>query len=75
MNKNMTIRQKRAIGYAIRQRERENQLYFIMYKNLLDDFNSSKYKSTLWYIKSKDLLPEYRKLCYRYDNKLADILP
>lgn len=69
----MTVSQKRAIGYTIRERERKNQEYFLVWKNLLDDFKSSRYKSMLWYIKSKGLNREYNQACYYYGNRLENL--
>lgn len=50
----MTIRQKRAIGYAIRKRAQERREAFIISKEgSLDTFKKSRYKSMLWYISTK----------------------
>lgn len=57
----MTVSQKRAIGYKIRQKERQMQYSFLMIKGLLAVYNNSRYKSMIWFIRSKGLEEEYEK--------------
>ena len=50
----MKIRQKRAIGYAIRERaNRRREAFIIEREGSLDEFKKSGYKTLTWYIKSK----------------------
>lgn len=69
----MTIRQKRAIYYSIREREEKNRYCFLLWKDLLNEFENSKYKSKLWFIRSKGLESEYNQACYYYGNKLENL--
>lgn len=55
----MTTSQKRAIWYAMRRKELENQEIYLKWKGLYDEFEQSKYKSMTWFIKSKGLVREY----------------
>lgn len=56
----MTVSQKRAIWYKIRDKERQMYLSFLMNKQLLADFNDSRYKSMIWFIRSRGLEEEYQ---------------
>jgi len=50
----MTNKQKRAISYAISKRNYERRTAFIVeHEGSLYDFEHSKYKSLLWYIRAK----------------------
>ena len=50
----MKLRQKRAIGYAIRERANKRREAFIIEREgSLDEFKPSGYKTLTWYIKSK----------------------
>lgn len=47
----MTIKQKRAIGYAVRARaERRRRDFIIDKEGNLQNFNNSKYKTMFYYI-------------------------
>lgn len=69
----MTISQKRAIGYAIRRKEKENMQYFLIWKGLMQEFELSSYKTMTWFIKSKHLMGEYNYTCICYDNNLKNL--
>lgn len=69
----MTIKQKRAIGYHIRQKEEENRTYFLIWKDLLEDFENSKYKLKIWYIRNKGIYQEYVSACHYYNNNLKNL--
>lgn len=49
----MTLKQKRAISYAIYERKRKRQDEYIKHNGLTDDFKNSKYKSVTWFLKAK----------------------
>lgn len=50
----MTNKQKRAIGYAIRERaQKRREAFIIEREGNLDGFKRSKYKSMLYYIANK----------------------
>lgn len=50
----MTNKQKRAIGYAMRERAQKRRAAFIIeHEGNLDGFKNSKYKSMLYYIAHK----------------------
>ena len=55
----MTTSQKRAIWYRMREKEIHNQEYFLIWKDLMHEFEMSRYKSMIWFIKSKGLAQEY----------------
>lgn len=48
----MTIRQKRAISYAIAAKNRAQEWEFIQSHNLENEFKTSKYKTMLGFIKN-----------------------
>lgn len=64
----MTTSQKRAIWYKERQKELHNQECYLIWKDLMNEYQMSRYKSMLWFIKSKGLASEYYQACYYYGN-------
>lgn len=64
----MTTSQKRAIWYRMRDKENHNRECYLIWKNLLEEYKMSRYKSMLWFIKSKGLASEYYQACYYYGN-------
>lgn len=48
----MTVRQKRAIGYHIRQKEYRSMDRLIQDYRLTDDFLNSGYKTKRWFLRS-----------------------
>lgn len=69
----MTTKQKLAIWYRMRQKEIHKQKCFLIWKNLLDEYETSRYKSMLWFIKSKGLAQEYYQACYYYGDNLENL--
>lgn len=69
----MTTKQKLAIWYRMRQKELHNQECFLIWKNLLDEYRASRYKSMLWFIKSKGLAQEYYQALRCYNNNLENL--
>lgn len=55
----MTVKQKRAIGYAIRARDAAYRERLIDAHGLRDAFKRSGYKSTLWFLKARGINPYY----------------
>lgn len=70
----MTISQKRAIWYNERRKEELRREYYLFFKKLYDEFEASKYKSMLWFIKSKDLEKEYNAYCYYNHEELDEFI-
>lgn len=53
----MTKSQKMAIGYAIRKREHDKREKFLKENGFMEEFKHSKYKSMLWFLRSKGINP------------------
>ncbi|MBR5202894.1 MAG: hypothetical protein IKW45_06485 [Clostridia bacterium] len=49
----MKLSQKRAIAYAVSKRNRAKQMKFLFENDLHEEFQQSKYKTMLWFLKSK----------------------
>lgn len=69
----MTVSQKRAIWYAMRRKELENQEIYLKWKDLYHDFEKSKYKTMTWYIHAKGLTREYNQALYYHNNNLRNL--
>lgn len=54
-------------------KKKYNQYCFLVWKNLLNEFYDSKYKSKTWFIKSKGLESEYNQALYYYGNNLENL--
>ena len=51
----MTVSQKRAIWYSIRNKQIEAQKEYLLTHNMMNEFKQSKYKSMTWFLKSKGI--------------------
>ena len=69
----MTVSQKRAIWYKKREKELHNQECFLIWKDLLQEYETSKYKYMINFIKSKGLAQEYYQACHYYGNNLENL--
>ena len=49
----MKLSQKRAIAYAVTKRAHAKQMRFLFENDLYEEFQKSKYKTMLWFLKSK----------------------